>query len=668
MRSILSAALLALGITAPALAPTTANDSAAATIIVRGVVRDAANGQPLSRVLVESGGVRSLTGADGAYRLTLGALTRGVTVKLRAQLNGYALHEQSLVVRSDSLTCDIVLVRAATAAQLAAHDAVKAQSAQAVTAPASPPMGYTGRMMEVAMMRRVPANMTNGPMRSRRTDARGNGVRDSTVSPSFDREGYDRIEDNPFLAVRANPLSTFSADVDRASYGNVRRFLTQGQRPPVDAVRIEELVNYFTYTLPSPTGRDPLTITSEVIAAPWQPRHRLVRVAMQARRIETAALPPSNLVFLIDVSGSMESPDKLPLVKQSLRLLVDQLRPQDRVAIVVYAGAAGLVLPSTDGERKARIVEAIDRLEAGGSTAGGAGLELAYRVARENFLPNGNNRVILATDGDFNVGASSDAEMERLIERKRADGTYLTVLGFGTGNFQDAKMAKLAKRGNGNYAYVDDINEARKVLVHEMGATLLTVANDVKLQVEFNPAAVQAYRLIGYEDRLLRTEDFTDDRKDAGDIGAGHQVTALYEVVPVGVNGTVKVGTVDALRYEDTPGARPSVNDTRARGELLFVKLRYKQPGDSTSRLLTHPVADKIGARGSDDMRWTAAVASWGMLLRNSEHRGTSSAPQVVELARGALGNDDGGYRAEFLRLVERWRGLDWVSSADARR
>jgi len=477
--------------------------------------------------------------------------------------------------------------------------------------------------------------------------------------PGGDREQYDRIEDNPFLAVASNPRSTFSVDVDAASYGNVRRFLLQGQRPPADAVRIEELVNYFPYALPAPRGEDPIAITTEVAPAPWRPEHRLVRVALKARPIDVAELPPSNLVFLIDVSGSMNEPNKLPLVKRALRLLVDQLRPQDRIAIVVYAGSAGLVLPSTPGDEKARIAEAIDRLEAGGSTAGGEGLALAYRVARERRVPNGTNRVILATDGDFNVGPSSDAEMERLVEAKRAEGTYLTVLGFGTGNYQDAKMEKLAKQGNGNYAYVDDLGEARKVLVHELGATLHTVADDVKLQVEFNPAAVRGYRLIGYEDRLLRDEDFADDRKDAGDVGAGHAVTALYEVVPAGVTGTVTLRGVDPLRYGAAPAPHAS-----ARAELLYVQLRYKRPGESTSRLMTHPVAASVTRDPSPDFRFAASVAEFGMLLRNSEHKGRATAGQVLTLARGALGGDEGGYRAEFVRLVERWQELDRVTAS----
>ncbi|MEQ1694020.1 MAG: von Willebrand factor type A domain-containing protein, partial [Gemmatimonas sp.] len=435
----------------------------------------------------------------------------------------------------------------------------------------------------------------------------------------------------------------------------VRRYLTQGQLPPADAVRIEELVNYFPYRLAEPSGDAPVAITTEAMPAPWQPRHQLVRVALQARRIDIDKLPPSNLVFLVDVSGSMMSPDKLPLVKQSLRLLVEHLRPQDRVALVVYAGAAGLVLPSTAGDEKSRIMEAIDALEAGGSTAGGAGLELAYRTAREHFERGGNNRVILATDGDFNVGPSSDAAMERLIEGKRAEGTYLTVLGFGTGNYQDAKMQKIARIGNGNAAYIDDVAEANKVLVKEMGGTLVTVANDVKLQVEFNPARVAAYRLIGYEDRMLRDEDFKDDKKDAGDMGAGHSVTALYEVVPVGVRGTVTVRDSDPLRY--TRDEERETSASASGDELLHVSLRYKRPGESTSRLITKAVrTNESRERASDDFRFASAVASFGMLLRNSEHKGTATAASVLTLARGAADDGEDGYRAEFIGLVQRWQ------------
>ncbi len=364
---------------------------------------------------------------------------------------------------------------------------------------------------------------------------------------NFNTEAYDYIAESIFVSAAFDPVSTFSIDVDRASYSNIRRFINDGQLPPEDAVRIEEMINYFTYDYPAPTSDHPFSVTAEMSVAPWNSLHKLVRIGIQGRKIDTEDLPPTNLVFLIDVSGSMQSANKLPLLKSSFRMLVGELRPEDRVALVVYAGAAGLVLPSTPGDSKDEILEAIEALEAGGSTAGGEGIKLAYEVARENYIEGGNNRVILATDGDFNVGASSDAEMVRLIEEMREDGTFLTVLGFGTGNIKDSKMEKLADHGNGNFAYIDNLMEARKVLVTEMGGTLLTIAKDVKIQVEFNPARVQAYRLIGYENRALRDEEFNDDTKDAGELGAGHSVTALYEVIPVGVESAF-LGSVDSLR------------------------------------------------------------------------------------------------------------------------
>jgi Ca-activated chloride channel family protein len=473
----------------------------------------------------------------------------------------------------------------------------------------------------------------------------------------FNTESYAFINENRFLSVAASPLSTFSVDVDRASYANVRRFINDGMRPPVDAVRIEELVNYFPYDDPEPNGAHPLAIKAEVAAAPWQPLHRLVRIGVKARSVDMEDAPLSNLVFLLDVSGSMNSPDKLPLLKTAFRMLVGELRPRDRVAIVVYAGAAGLVLPSTTGTEKEKILEAIDKLEAGGSTAGGAGLRLAYKVAAENHIRGGNNRVILATDGDFNVGASSDAEMVRLIEEKRGQGTFLTVLGFGTGNLQDAKMEQIADHGNGNFSYIDSALEAKKVLVSEMGGTLLTVAKDVKIQVEFNPARVSAYRLIGYENRLLETEDFNDDLKDAGEVGSGHTVTALYEIIPVGVESPIDVAEVDALRYQEAE-TRP--RDT-ATDELLFVKLRYKDPEGDRSKLLDVPVTD--GTRSpSTDFRFASAVAAWGMLLRNSEYCADYTLADVASLARESLGEDKGGYRSEFVRLVETAQSMELLS------
>ena len=477
------------------------------------------------------------------------------------------------------------------------------------------------------------------------------------INRQFNTENYNRIDDNPFHRVGNDPLSTFSIDVDTASYSNMRRFITQGQLPPKDAVRIEELINYFTYNYPQPTGNRPFSVTTEVTAAPWNPQHKLVQVGLQGKRLESETLPPSNLVFLIDVSGSMGEPNKLPLVKQSLKLLVNKLSPKDRVSLVVYAGNAGVVLPATPGSQKTKILAAIDRLEAGGSTAGGQGIELAYKIAKQNFLKSGNNRVILATDGDFNVGVSSDAELTRLIEQKRDQGIFLTVIGFGTGNYKDGKMEQLADKGNGNYAYIDTLLEAKKVLVNDIRGTLFTIAKDVKIQVEFNPAKVQAYRLIGYENRLLQNQDFNDDKKDAGEIGAGHSVTALYEIIPTDMKSDVKLPEVDPLRYQ-----RSGVTaiDT-ANNEMMLVKLRYKLPQDSTSQLITQTIKDSefnANLTPSTNLRFAAAIATFGMILRDSEYKGNANYDLVMKLATQGQGEDQEGYRGEFIRLVEQSREL----------
>jgi Ca-activated chloride channel family protein len=464
--------------------------------------------------------------------------------------------------------------------------------------------------------------------------------------PPWNTEDYHHRADNRFLTVAANPLSTFAIDVDAASYANVRRFLREGRLPPADAVRVEELINYFPYDYPAPRGEHPFSVTTAQMPAPWAKDHRLVMVGIQGRRIEATALPASNLVFLLDVSGSMMGPDRLPLAKRAFRLLVEQLRPQDRVAIVVYAGAAGLVLPPTTGADKEPILAAIDRLEAGGSTAGGAGIRLAYDTAREHFVRGGNNRVILATDGDFNVGVSSEGELVRLVEERKREGIFLTVLGFGRGNLKDSRMEAIADKGNGHYAYVDDIMEARKVFVQELGATLVTIAKDVKVQVEFNPRHVAEYRLVGYENRLLAAEDFNDDAKDGGELGAGHSVTAIYEIVPAGGGR----GGVDALRYQSRGASGPD-------DELLTVKLRWQPPAGGASRLVSRTVrADERGETGA--LAFAAAVAEFGMLLRDSEHKGASSWDDVLALARANVGRDPGGYRAEFVRLAELARDL----------
>jgi Ca-activated chloride channel homolog len=462
-------------------------------------------------------------------------------------------------------------------------------------------------------------------------------------------EAYDRIEDNDFRSTTEDPLSTFSIDVDTASYANVRRFLNGGNMPPPDAVRIEEMINYFRYDYPKSNGSAPFSVTTELTTAPWNSQHRLALIGLQARQLDDDRTLRRNLVFLIDVSGSMEPEDKLPLIRKSMRMLVDTLTASDRIAIVVYAGASGMVLPATPGNHKERIHEAIARLNAGGSTNGGAGITLAYKVAREQFIDGGINRVILATDGDFNVGITSQGELVRLIEQQREAGVFLSVLGVGTGNLKDATMEKLADKGNGNYSYLDSLHEARKVLVAEAGGTLVTVAKDVKIQVEFNPAHVAAYRLIGYENRLLRNEDFNNDRKDAGEIGAGHTVTALYELIPPGVSTPSRV---DSLRYQQSPRPEGAAVSTEFSKELMTVKLRYKEPAGDTSKLLTYPVLNRVTER-SDNAGFAAAVAEFGMLLRHSEHRGDATYREAAALARRHRGRDESGYRAEFIRLIE---------------
>lgn len=473
--------------------------------------------------------------------------------------------------------------------------------------------------------------------------------------PNWNTEEYDGINENIFHDALRNPLSTFSIDVDAASYSNVRRFINYGQKPPKDAVRIEELINYFDYDYPQPVNEHPFSITTEISDAPWNRNHKLVHIGLQGRKLPTENLPPSNLVFLIDVSGSMDEPNKLPLLKSSFHLLINELRPQDRVAMVVYAGAAGLVLDPTPGSEKEKIRQALDRLEAGGSTAGGAGLRLAYATAKKYFNPKGNNRVILATDGDFNVGESSNAAMERLIEDERKSGVFLTVLGFGMGNYKDSKMETLANKGNGNYAYIDNISEARKVLVNEFGGTLFTIAKDVKLQIEFNPAKVKAYRLIGYENRLLKNEDFNNDKKDAGDLGSGHTVTALYEIIPAGTESEF-FQPVDELKYQKLK-VEPSAMKSN---ELMTVKFRYKKPDEETSKLIVHTLTDKHVPlnKTSDNFRWSAAVAAFGMILRESEYVKQFTCEDVIALAEGAKGTDKEGYRREFIAMARTLSGL----------
>ncbi|HJT32536.1 MAG TPA: von Willebrand factor type A domain-containing protein [Pirellulales bacterium] len=460
-----------------------------------------------------------------------------------------------------------------------------------------------------------------------------------------DFEAYAPIAENPFLSVTEHPLSTFSIDVDTASYANVRRFLNSHALPPPAAVRIEELVNYFQYDYPQPEGPTPFSVTTDVARCPWNAEHQLLRVGLKGREVPADHRPPSNLVFLLDVSGSMDAPNKLPLVKEAMQLLTDKLTENDRVAIVVYAGNSGLVLPSTNGDNKQAIREAIAGLVASGSTNGGQGLQMAYEVARTGFLKEGTNRVILATDGDFNVGVTGQDDLVRLIEAEAKSGVFLSALGFGVGNLKDATLEKLADKGNGNYAYIDTLSEARKVLVEQLSGTLVTIAKDVKVQIEFNPAQVGEFRLIGYEDRILAHQDFNDDRKDSGDIGAGHTVTALYELSPSGA-----VAGVGPLKYQRSQPLAPAAES----GELATIKLRYKEPDADESRLIEHVVAggprQNIAKPG--DFQFAAAVAAFGMLLRDSAYRGEATYEMVLELAQPGLADDANGYRSEFVRLV----------------
>ena len=615
---------------------------------ITGTVYDADNKQPLVGVVVRVNGTQTATQTqiNGSFIITVpsghnslqfryvGYLVQNVTIGKSDKLTVY------LKASNDALH-DVVIVGYGTNHKREVTGSVSnlapnatAQSIQGRTA------GIVANPSQKVMLRGI-----------------------ATMYAPQQEESYKGITENGFQNPLQNPLSTFSIDVDAASYSNVRRFINNGQLPPKDAVRIEEMINYFNYNLPAPTNNEPVAIHTELSTAPWNPQHRLLRIGLKARVVEYNKLPASNLVFLIDVSGSMSPANRLPLVQSSLKMLVDQLRPQDKVAIVVYAGAAGLVLPSTPGNQKTTIKDAIDRLGAGGSTAGGEGIKLAYKTARQNFLKKGNNRVILATDGDFNVGASSDQDMEQLIEQERKSGVFLSVLGYGMGNYKDSKMETLADKGNGNYAYIDNITEARKTLVSEFGGTLFTVAKDVKLQLEFNPAKVASYRLIGYENRLLNKEDFNNDLKDAGDMGAGHTVTALYEIIPAGVHDKF-TNSVDPLKYQKAE--KPSTNYVS--NDMLTIKFRYKEPDGSVSKMSQATVFDKPTEfkSTSTDFRFATAVAELGMLLRDSEFKQNAKYEEAISIARATKGEDHEGYRAEFIKLAESARLLSKSTAAVA--
>ncbi|MDR3010333.1 MAG: von Willebrand factor type A domain-containing protein [Sphingobacterium sp.] len=480
-------------------------------------------------------------------------------------------------------------------------------------------------------------------------------IRGTGYVPNQNQESYQKVKENKFINPRKEPLSTFAADVDAASYSNVRRFINSGTLPEKDAVRVEEMINYFQYQVAGPKNGEPVNIVTELTKAPWNTAHQLMRVTLKAKDMPTEKLKASNLVFLIDVSGSMMGPGRLPLVKASLKMLVDQLRDIDHVAIVTYAGSAGVKLESTPGDEKMKIKSAIEELEAGGSTAGAAGIKKAYEIAKQQFIKGGNNRIILASDGDFNVGESSDESMEELIAKESKSGVFLTVLGYGMGNLKDSKMEILADKGHGNYAYIDNISEARKAMVTEFGGTLFTVAKDVKIQVEFNPTYVQAYRLVGYENRLLEAEDFNNDQKMGGDMGVGHVVTALYEIVPVGVESGM-VGTVDPLKYQQHANQVAG----RRNAELATVKFRYKEPGGEKSKLQQKVVGTAVTELNtvSEDFRFVTAVAELGLLLRDSDFKQKANFDQLIVRAKASKGKDEEGYRAEFIRMAENARDL----------
>ena len=627
MLALLAALSLVIAVPVPAIAPTTS------TGVISGTVTDAVTGDPLpmASVVLEGAGAGVSTNLDGRYRLEVAPGRH----TLRVSFLGYETQTLEVVVAAgEHVVRDVAL----EVDDAGLSDIVVEYERPMMQRDAVSVSGIAGAV-SVAPRGRMASPAA--PM----------------YRPPTDREGYAAVDEVGFKAATDAPLSTFSIDVDRASYANARRFLTDGRLPPEDAVRVEEFVNSFDYGLDGPAEGRPFAVSTEITDAPWAPNHHLVRIGLQGQRIETEDLPPANLVFLIDVSGSMQSPDKLQLLQRAFRLLVREMRPQDRVALVVYAGASGLRLPPTSD--KARILAAIDDLRAGGSTGGAEGLRLAYQVARQNFDPEATNRVILATDGDFNVGVSSDAEMQRLIEAERASGVMLSVLGFGTGNLQDSKMETLADHGNGNYAYIDGIREAERVFVREFGGTLFAIAKDVKVQVEFNPARVAGYRLIGYENRALEAEDFRDDTKDAGELGAGHTVTALYEIVPVGVE--VPTAGVDGLRYQTTP----ALTEAAQSGEWMTVALRYK-PSTGGGTFADESVGFEVAVAGepvalevaSEATRWAVAVTEAALLLGASDYAPGASYSHALEVANSARGSDPHGDRAEFVRLVETARAL----------
>lgn len=625
---------------------------------ITGSVIDSAAASPIANAVVRVKGTDFLTATDakGAFSLKVpaGALTIEVTATNYKQANiKISATQTTLQVKLHQLQ---QLVKPG---QRNRHIMDESRTALHGSRAASPVVEYTvpnvqGKPVQTAPVGQPAAGIVvSGYSSSYKTSGDASASYNYSPAPASNTEDYSPINENTFHAATDQPSSTFSIDVDRASYSNMRRFLNNGELPPADAVRVEEMINYFDYRYKAPTGKDPVAIYTDMAICPWNTGHQLVRIALKSKQVDTKDLPATNLVFLLDVSGSMDEENKLPLVKRAFKVLAEQLRPQDKVAIVVYAGAAGVVLPASSGNDKKKILAALEQLQAGGSTAGGEGIKMAYHIAEELHSKSSNTRVILATDGDFNVGISSERDLTRLIESERQKGISLSVLGFGMGNLKDNRLELLADKGNGNYAYIDNFEEARRTFVTEFGGTLFTVAKDVKLQVEFNPQFVQAYRLVGYENRMLQNEDFNNDKKDAGDMGVGHTVTALYEIIPSGKKGET-VNWVDPLKYQQ---GKVLGNQS----EVLTVKLRYKQPSADESQLMEKVLAynNQTIAAAPEDFRMATAVAAFGQLLRHSAFKGTATYEQVLSWAGNARGEDNEGYRAEFIQLVKKARLLD---------
>ncbi|QQS35804.1 MAG: von Willebrand factor type A domain-containing protein [Ignavibacteriales bacterium] len=633
-----------------------------------GKVTDAETGEPLigANVIIDNTKLGAATSIDGTYIIL--DVPEG-TYTIIGKYIGYKETKVKEVIVSSNLTTEVNIKLIAEAYQIDCIEIVSEKplinknltnSTTVVSPDNTSVRGVNG---VVSTQSGVVNQNGNLHVRGSRSDNSGyivNGVQEIQFQAggytwgNFNTEEYNTIVENEFLESMSNPLSTFSIDVDAASYSNVRRFINANTIPPRDAVRVEEFINYFDYDYPQPKDGSPFSITTEIGECPWNKDNYLIHIGIKGKELSDNEKRQSNLVFLLDVSGSMTPENKLPLVKRSMKMMLDKISPNDKVSIVVYAGAAGLVLPSTYVSEKQKILDAIDRLNAGGSTAGGAGILLAYKTAEENFIKGGNNRIILATDGDFNVGVSNTSDLVKLVEEKKKSGIYLTILGFGMDNLKDGRLEELADKGNGNYYYIDNFMEAKKVLGHEITSTLFTIAKDVKIQVEFNPAKVLSYRLIGYENRMLKKEDFEDDKKDAGELGAGHTVTALYEVVPV--KEVAAIQGYENLRYQEHRLKYEAVSSK----EVLLFSIRYKEPDEDTSKLLTKTLEldPENEMQVSENFLFSSAVAQFALLLRDSQFKGTSNFESVISLAEDSQGKDEFGYREEFITLVRNTKDM----------